>query len=74
MVMQKAVIDGVNALTNFQPPGFLSWRNRVKYLLQRFQASPIQHIFREGNTRADSLSKDGLLEQFGHIQLQKYLR
>ena len=45
------------------------WCWRIEYLLASFHVMNIDHIFREHNTNADSISKEALGEEEGFIHL-----
>ena len=45
------------------------WLERTQSLWQRLGCPPINHIYRESNTRADKLSKRGLRAEFGIMEV-----
>ena len=43
------------------------WFKRANFLLEKLEYPPLHHIYHELNTRADSLSKQGLKRAFGSL-------
>lgn len=57
-----------NSFHIYSPP-LIGWIDRTRSLWHRLNRPPIKHIFRENNTRADQLSKMGLLADFGSMKV-----
>lgn len=68
----KIVVDSIMGNIQLSNPGLQGWFQREKYLWVRLNRPPINHIFRENNTRADGLSKRGIKANFGCIQVLHY--
>lgn len=63
----KSLIEGVSAITDFSPPKLSSQISHINFLKQSFHQITFQHIFRESNSVADSLSKKGLTDDNGYM-------
>lgn len=63
------VVGWVSNEVHMESPLLKGWFDRSKVLWDRLNCPPIHHIFRENNTRADRLSKRGLLEAFGTLKV-----
>jgi ribonuclease HI len=61
----KVIIDWLNQKTNLHATEIEGWMRRTRSIITDFQDIKFTHIFREYNKEADSLSKQGLLEQKG---------
>jgi ribonuclease HI len=57
----KITIDWLNGLADFRVAVLNCWKDRTKDATQLFRKLTFQHIFREENSEADSLSKKALL-------------
>ena len=51
-----------------------AWCNNIKKLISWFTSVDFNHVYREYNRRADSLSKDGLLLAPGHLTYMEYCK
>lgn len=60
----KLVIGWITNESRLETPHLQGWVERTRQLWNLLNCPPIFHIFRENNTRADRLSKRGLLEDF----------
>lgn len=50
-------------------PQLQGWIERTQRLWRRLNCLPINHIFRKNNTRADRLSKKGLVADYGLMKI-----
>ena len=51
-----------------------AWCNNTKKLFSSFTSMDFNHVYREYNMRADSLSKDGLLMAPGHLTFTEFCK
>jgi ribonuclease HI len=63
----KLTIDWLNGLADFQVAVLGCWKERTKEAALLFRKLSFQHIFREENSEADTLSKNALHLPSGHI-------
>jgi ribonuclease HI len=63
----KLAIDWLNGLADFQVAILGCWKERTKEAALLFKKLSFQHIFREDNSEADSLSKIALNLPSGQI-------
>ena len=66
----------INWVTNsylMMTPHLQGWIERTQSLWKRLGCPSINHIYREGNTRANKLSKKGLVEDFGIMRVSHFL-
>lgn len=68
----KLVIGWLSNETHMDSPHLQGWIDRTRELWKRMDCPPIHHIYRENNTRADRLSKKGLLEEFGILRVAHF--
>jgi ribonuclease HI len=63
----KLIIDWLNGRADFQVAVLGSWKERTKEAALSYKNLSFQHIFREENSEADSLSKNSLHLPSGYI-------
>lgn len=63
----QVLIEGLSANTEFTPPHLTAWISQINILWGTSSSISLQHIFREKNWVADSLSKKGITENFGYM-------
>jgi len=63
----QAIIDWINGKSQIMNTTLTHWHQRVVYLKEAFAHITIQHIYREHNMLADTLSKDGLTLEEGYL-------
>lgn len=68
----KLVIGWIYSKCDMIALGLMGWRQRTHRLWKILNYPPINHIYRENNTRADGLSKKGIQEDFGHMHIFQY--
>jgi ribonuclease HI len=56
----KLIIDWLKGVADFQVAALNSWKERTKDATLLFRNLTFQHIFREANIEADTLSKNAL--------------
>ena len=61
----KVIIDWLNQKTILHATEIEGWLHRSRSITTTFQDITFSHIFQEYNTKADLLSKQGLLEPKG---------
>ena len=70
----KLVIGWLSGETHMVSPLLQGWLDRTRKLWNQLGSPPLQHIYRELNTRADRLSKKGLMEDFGILKVAHFIR
>lgn len=67
----QVVIGWVNRTMVMMRPDLQGWLRRIRSFWVNLNHPPIMHIYRESNTRADGLSRKGLVSEFEimHVQL-----
>ena len=68
----KLIIGWVTNNYQMMSPFLQGWMDRVRKLWRRLGCPVISHVFRENNTRADRLSKRGLLAYFGSMKIEHF--
>ena len=68
----KLVIGWLSSEAHMDTPILQGWMDRTRTLWNRMDCPPLLHIYRENNTRADRLSKRGLLEDFGILKVAHF--
>jgi hypothetical protein len=63
----KVVIDWMQRKGNLLATKIEGWKRRVRTLEKNFQNLILQHIYREANVEADSLSKKSILSPKGSL-------
>ena len=63
------IVGGIMGHSQIHIPSLQGWISRVRRIWQRLGSPPIEHIYRDLNSRADSLSKQGLNAAYGVIQI-----
>lgn len=66
------IIGVIMGCLHLQIPDLQGWICRIRRIWQRLGSPPIEHIYRDLNTRADGLSKRGLNADYGFIQVLHY--
>jgi hypothetical protein len=68
----KVVIDWLKKEGSLQVGTLEGWKARILKLMGRFHNLAFQHIYRNFNKEADSLSKQALEDIEGNLHLQKW--
>jgi ribonuclease HI len=63
----KIVIDWLRGKGHLQVINLECWKDIILDLIKHFHSISFQHVFREENTTADTLSKQALLQPPGKI-------
>jgi ribonuclease HI len=63
----KIIIDWLKGMGHLQVVALECWKDRIKEITKHFQKITYEHVYREGNTVADSLSKRALQQVPGKI-------
>lgn len=64
------IIEHLNKDTSLNMGHLDTWMERIKVLRRTFSTITFSHIYREKNTQADQLSKQGLNGRFGEIHYE----
>ena len=67
----SVIINWVNGDSSLNMVNLDAWCYNTKLLLSTFTHVDISHVYREYNTRADTLSKEGLMEDVGYLTLSQ---
>ena len=67
----KVIIDDMSGKSELFLHEAQGWIDKVKYLISKFASVSWNHIFRENNSRADKLSKKGLISPPGSLHILK---
>ena len=70
----KLVIGWLSGEAHMDSPLLQGWLDRTRSLWNQMGCPPLLHVYRELNTRADRLSKKGLLEDFGILKVAHFIR
>lgn len=68
----KNAIGWITGSVHLRISDLQGWRRRAHRLWQILNFPPINHIYREVNTRADALSKKGISAEFGLMYIHQY--
>lgn len=68
----KILVDSVKRKSHIWAPHLAGWRDRINHYLGCMVGSSIEHISRDKNSKADALSKSGLLSTPGLWYLEIY--
>lgn len=66
------IINWITSKYQMRSPHLQGWVERTQGLWQRLGCPPINHIYRENNSRADKLSKRGLTAGFGNMEVSHF--
>ena len=66
------IIECIIGRQHLYTPELQGWYTRAQSLWDSMGNPPMTHIYRDNNTRADGLSKRGLREAFGLMQMEHY--
>ena len=69
----QLIINWVTNSYHMMTPHLQGWIERTQSLWKKLGYPSINHIYREGNTRADKLSKKGLGADFGIMMVSHFL-
>ena len=65
----SVIINGAKGESNLDIVNLEDWCFNTKMLMSSFTLVDFDHVYREHNKRADSLSKEGLMMASGHLLL-----
>lgn len=66
----KVLIDHLLRKATINQNCMSSWLNRIDFQRKKFSSISFRHIYRERNSQADCLSKNGLQGRFGEINYE----